>query len=307
MDKPVLLITFNRPEYTRQMLKALKQANVKNLFIFKDGPRPNNEDDFLKSKEIENLIKNIDWDCHIETLFLNNNLGCGYGPFTAISWAFSKVDELIILEDDCIPTVAFFNFCSLLLDKYRNNPKIRHISGRSPLTGHTVFSTYDFIYTQYAPTWGWATWKRVWENFDLQMRELQNFFNTGGYSNQFSSSKEASFFNRRYRKVLKNTKAVFHIWDYQYGLHSRSNDSLAIVPSKNLISYIGIEGTHPVSYNSSYTLLQATEEFSPQKHPDTIKLIDSYEKEYFDTFVNIEPGFLRKCWRVLKHRILRIK
>ena len=67
METPVLLITFNRPEYTKIMLEALKAANVKNLYIFKDGPRPYNENDKIKSKEIEELINNIDWECNITT------------------------------------------------------------------------------------------------------------------------------------------------------------------------------------------------------------------------------------------------
>ena len=61
MDKPVLLITFNRPAYTRIVLEALKKAGVKNLYVFKDGPRPFNEEDKKLSKEIEKLINEIDW------------------------------------------------------------------------------------------------------------------------------------------------------------------------------------------------------------------------------------------------------
>ena len=61
MKTPVLLITFNRPKYTKEVLAALKTANVKNLYVFKDGPRPFNNDDKVNSKEIENLdlIKQI--------------------------------------------------------------------------------------------------------------------------------------------------------------------------------------------------------------------------------------------------------
>ena len=196
METPVLLITFNRPEYTKTMLDALKDANVKNLFIFKDGPRPYNEKDKIKSKDIEDLISNIDWECNVTTNYMNNNLGCGLGPYSAISWAFQYVERLIILEDDCIPTKAFFEYCSYLLEKFKDSDRIRHISGRNIYSEHHVFNKYDYIFTQYAPTLGWATWKKVWDNFSLNEQfTIIPFFKQGGFTNQFASQEESKFFS----------------------------------------------------------------------------------------------------------------
>ena len=73
--------------------------------------------------------KKIDWPCEVKTLFHKENLGCGLGPLTAINWFFENVEEGIILEDDCVPDQSFFYFCQELLEYYRNNKKIMHISG----------------------------------------------------------------------------------------------------------------------------------------------------------------------------------
>ncbi|WP_165154731.1 hypothetical protein [Parabacteroides sp. ZJ-118] len=307
MDTPVLLITFNRPDYTVRMLDALKRCKVSNLYVFKDGPRPNSQSDKDASKEIENLVNAIDWDCNVNKLFLNNNLGCGYGPYTAISWAFGLVDELIILEDDCIPTEAFFLFCAEMLHKYRENKNVRHISGRSHLTGHKCFEKADYIFTQYAPTWGWATWKRTWDGFDMQMRELKNFFETGGYSNQFASEEEVKFFNKRYKNTIADTSMVFHVWDFQYGLHSRANNSLAIVPAKNLIQYIGVEGTHPATEESSYVTLTVDEGFKANRHPSKIEIDLRYERDHFKSFVSPNVNFLQKIKLIVLQRLQRYK
>lgn len=303
MKTPVLLITFNRPDYTKQMIEALRAAEVENLYVFKDGPRPNNQNDLVASKEIEKLIKAIDWECNVKTLFLNNNLGCGYGPYTAISWAFGSEEELIILEDDCIPTKPFFSFCTEMLERYKDNKSVRHISGRSYLPDHHAFKNSDYIFSQYAPTWGWATWKRVWTNFDMQMRELTPFFKDGGYSNQFATAEEATFFNKRYRATRKDKSIVYHIWDFQYGLHSRANDSLAIVPSKNLIHYIGVEGTHPVGVNSSHTQMNVDNEFKVIEHPKTVKFNEDYEYEYYKKFINPDVSLYKKIGRWIKKQM----
>jgi len=302
MKTPVLLITFNRPEYTAKMVKALKKAKIENLYVFKDGPRPNNESDIIASRRIEDIISAIDWDCDVKTLYLNNNLGCGYGPYTAISWIFGIEDEAIILEDDCIPTEAFFDFCIRMLEKYRDNPKVRHISGRSPYQEHEIFTDYDYIFSQYAPTIGWATWKRTWKNFDLQMRNLYEFFETGGFSNQFSSKDEVVFFNKRFASTLKDHNAVFHIWDYHYGLHSRINGSLGIVPSHNLINYIGVEGTHPTTEDSEIVQLKSHNDFIGNKCPTEISFINAYDTKYFKRFIQGET----RIWKRVINKIYRL-
>ena len=208
METPVLLITFNRPQYLSQVLKALKLANVSNLYVFKDGPRPNNSEDIEKGKEIECLIDAIDWPCKVVKNFMNNNLGCGWGPYSAISWAFQYVDRLIILEDDCVPSTAFFPYCEYLLEKYSEDNRVRHISGFCEFEGNPAFSTFDYIFTQYAHTWGWATWKRVWNNMDMQERLIIPFFRNGGFTDQFATKEENRFFTGIH---LQDHKKLFAI------------------------------------------------------------------------------------------------
>lgn len=304
METPVLLITFNRPEYTKIMINALKEANVKNLYVFKDGPRPYNQDDIRKSKEIEVIIKNIDWECNVTTNYMNNNLGCGWGPYSAISWAFQFVDRLIILEDDCIPTKAFFEYCTYLLEKYKDSDKVRHISGRNMYMEHPIFNKYDYIFTQYAPTLGWATWKKVWDNFSLhEQHEIKPFFKKGGFTNQFSSKQERDFFNNWYHRRPSPVHESLHSWDYQFSVHSRINGALAINPAKNLIKYIGIEGTH--NSNSIHFEMGVCEDYKINKEPEKIGFIPEFEKDYFNKFNKTSLKYRINSFIIkLKHKLL---
>lgn len=280
METPVLLITFNRPQYTKEVLAALKTANVKNLYVFKDGPRPFNNDDKTNSKEIEKLISNIDWECNVTTNYMNNNLGCGWGPYSAISWAFQYVDRLIILEDDCVPTKSFFEYCTYLLEKYKDEPKVQRLSGRCLYSEHNVFKKYDYIFTQYAPTLGWATWKRVWDNFSLNEKfEIKPFFEQGGYTNQYSSKEENKFNNDLYYNRRAPLKDMLHAWDYQFAVHSRISGALSICPSKNLIQYIGFEGTH-ISDKIHFEI-KAIEDYTIKNEPTEICMISEFEKYAF--------------------------
>lgn len=276
---PVLLITFNRPSCVARMVDALRKARVKELYVFKDGPRPLNKEDKTLGEEIRSIISSIDWPCHVVTNYMNNNLGCGYGPFTAISWAFQYTDRLIILEDDCVPTKAFFDFCNYLLEKYKDDSRVRHISGYSQFEDAEVFKKYDYVFTQYAPTWGWATWKRVWNDCDMQERLIKPFFNNGGFTNQYSTSEESTYFNHYYWNRVSPLLELTHSWDYQYAVHSKMNGALSIVPAKNLIHYIGDIGTHSSGNNSLE--IPVSETFKVIREPKTIEMVLDYEQLFF--------------------------
>lgn len=306
MKTPVLLITFNRPHYTAEMLKALKDAEVENLYIFKDGPRPDNLDDYKASIEIENLVATIDWPCNVKTLYMTNNLGCGYGPYTAISWVFNHEDTLIILEDDCVPTRTFFQFCSDMLSRYANDQRVSVVSGRCQLYDATAFAGKDYIFTQFAPTWGWATWKRVWKGFDIQMRNVKAFFDSGGFTIQFGTKKECQYMNRRFKKDYADSKLLTHVWDNQFGYHSRINGALRIMPAKNLIQYIGIEGTHSGDGTADMMAFSASEDFKAVRHPQDVELDKQYDSLYFNRFINSPLTLSERILASLKYRLKRI-
>lgn len=281
---PVLLITFNRPEYVREVIEALRKSAIPILYVFKDGPRPGNKLDYEAAIAIEKLIDSIDWPCDVKTNYMNNNLGCGYGPYSAISWAFQYTDRLIILEDDCVPTTSFFSYCNYLLEKFKDDDRVRHISGFSPISGIGAFEKYDYIFTQYAHTWGWATWKRVWNNMDMQMRSARQFFDKGGFKGHFLTPAEDSFFNKIYWSREPAVKESLHSWDYQYAIHSKMNGALSIVPAKNLINNIGAEGTHATGFMPHF---ESYEDFEINREPETIEMDAEYENANFKKESNL--------------------
>ena len=303
MDVPVLLICYNRPDYVSQMIDAFRECQVSDLFVFKDGPRPDNADDEQASRLIEKLIEQIDWDCKVVTNYMHNNLGCGYGPFSAISWAFQYTEELIILEDDCVPTKSFFEFCENMLERYRNDVSVSLISGFSRLQESSLFKGYDYIFSQYGPTLGWATWKRTWSGFDMQLRNLQDFFEHGGFNKQFSTYTEARLFNKRYQDFLHDPNLYKHSWDIQFGLYSRINGALRVIPSKSLIKYIGYDGTHYSQKNSESDIftIQPVADFSFKNFPAVVESIRDYDQIYFEKYVYTETRLIYKVINKIKH------
>jgi hypothetical protein len=300
---PVLLITFNRPDTTNKVFEQIKRAKVKKLYIANDAPREGNKNDEIARQEIEKLSKEVDWDCELHTLFQDKNLGCGWGPVTAISWAFENEDKLIILEDDCVPSQPFFDFANYCLNKYKDETRVSLISGRSHHAGHSVFKDTDYIFTHYGHTWGWATWKRVWSNFDMELKDVPIFLKAGGALNVLSSVREGDFYNNMILKKYNDKSLHTHVWDFQFGFSIIKNNGLCIVPAKILIENIVHIGTHSNKINKSHTL-KSSNEFMINKEPKLLMTNVRYEKFHFDSHIRRiwgrAPIYKRFLIRLLK-------
>ena len=102
-DTPILFCNFNRLNLTKQVLASIRDQRPKTLFLSCDGPRADHPDDVANVSAVRAVLKNVDWPCDVYTRFPDENLGCKRAISSAIDWAFDHTEELIILEDDCLP------------------------------------------------------------------------------------------------------------------------------------------------------------------------------------------------------------
>jgi hypothetical protein len=296
-EAPVLLITFNRYKYTYEVLEKIRRAKIKKLYLFNDGPRKNNNIDVMEREKIKNIIGDIDWDCEVNTYFAKENLGCGKGPFSAISWAFKNEEKLIILEDDCVPAISFFNYCDTLLNKYDDDERIWLISGSNFMENYQYKADYHI--TRHAHTLGWGTWKRCWMQIDLKMNKFPSFINKGGFKNVFFSKYEYKIYNYRYQNFFSRKINIDNVWDYQFSFSRHINNGLAIIPRKNLIKNIGITGTHNKK-RKSFHFRTIDENFYINYHPDDFLLDRKYEKKYAKYYLKM--NFKTKIKSIIKNK-----
>lgn len=296
---PVLLITFNRPNLALRVMHSVRKYKPDRIYIASDGPRTHvvGEQE-LVAKTRESVLKSIDWDCEVKTLFRENNIGCGPGPATAISWLFKHEAKGIILEDDCIPQPEFFEYCDHLLDKYEDNPRVWLISGRSAHRRDRFFQNSDYIFSTFPETWGWATWKRTWDKFDITMSDWPGFYQLGGYRNVQFSKLAAFYLNTQYKMLYKRGDLMSHVWDYQFSFNMNANGGLGIIPSKNLIENVGYEGTH-FSGITKAQKLKSEVGFTINKEPKVVVVNREYDVHTFYCMmyiksINVITRFVRK-------------
>ena len=132
------------------------------MILAQDGPR--NSSDIAGVEACRKIVENIDWDCNVIKNYSEVNLGCGMRPKSAIDFAFKQFEQIIILEDDCIPASTFFPYCEELLEKYKDDDRIAYISGLNHFETWDC-GNYDYFFSRAAAIWGWATWRKKWCRF----------------------------------------------------------------------------------------------------------------------------------------------
>ncbi|MGX5688871.1 nucleotide-diphospho-sugar transferase [Arcticibacter tournemirensis] len=264
-SSPVLFIVFNRPDTTKLVFEKIREAKPPRLYIAADAARPGRPDERRLCDEARSIIHGVDWPCQVETLFQEDNLGCKYGVSTAITWFFCKEEEGIILEDDCLPSNDFFRFCDTLLIKYRYDTRISQIAGCNFQQGKRR-GNKSYYFSSNIEVWGWASWKRVWNDYDPELKRFAEEEVREQLSKLFDEKLLVESFTQLFRD-LKNNK--IDTWDYQFKLINFFNNGLCIIPNANLITNIGFrsDATHTVSADDPYSNIPTEALSDPITHP----------------------------------------
>ncbi len=231
----VLFIIFNRPDTTARVFEEIKLARPPRLYIAADGPRASRAGEELLCKQARHIATQINWDCDVKTLFNDANAGCKNAVAGAITWFFENEEEGIILEDDCLPDNSFFRFCDVLLSRYRQDERVKHIAGGNFQHGKK-WGDASYYFSSLTHIWGWASWRRVWKDYD---KELSKYT-----ANDVVKTLTALYNDEEITTDwVNNFKAVkaheVDTWDYQLIFTNFFNNGLCIIPNVNLISNIG--------------------------------------------------------------------
>lgn len=306
----VLFLIFNRPDTTKQVFEAIRQARPAKLFVAADGPRSNRPEESDACRQARAVVNQVDWDCKVHTLFRENNLGCKAAVSSAISWFFDHVEEGIILEDDCLPDQSFFSFCRELLEKYRHDSRVMHIAGHNFQFGRPV-GTGSYYFSQLCHIWGWASWRRVWASYDPDMRDLPEFSSQGAFDRVFRSQDMRTYYSFVFDQVYRGR---INTWDHQLAYTILKNNGLCIIPNVNLVENIGFtSGTHTsldqfsffkkLAVRNLYRKLMSNRKQAvnlPLVHPDFMVTAYDADRRYFRDIVYF--FFMRLYIAYLKRR-----
>lgn len=292
---PVLFLIQRRLEESRRVMEALRLARPAVLLVAADGPA---EDP--RCEEVRKAVMNgIDWPCKVSTRFLDERQGCRTAVSSALDWAFSLHEQLIILEDDCLPHPDFFAFCEAMLHRFMETPEVMQVCGSNLTSLRPADQSYYF--SRFGPIWGWASWRRAWQAYDVEMNSWDRMRHSGRLGQLCPEPFEAGW----RREVLDSVhQRQVDTWDYQWAYAKLCCGGLNIVPAVNLVSNIGFgpDATHTLNAADPRAALATHGLTFPLQHAGSITPWQQADRAYLHHVVGLPP----KTWSIRGiRRILR--
>tara|TARA_A100000164_G_scaffold373316_1_gene404287 strand:- start:87 stop:1073 length:987 start_codon:yes stop_codon:yes gene_type:complete len=268
MNIPVLLILYKRPDTTTYVINSLKNVKAKLIYIVINKPPSNqNYQDYNNYKKVLKLVNEIDWGCKLVIKKRKKHFSSYDSVKSSVEWFFKNEKEGIVLEDDTVPNKSFFIICKKLLKKYRNNKRIAQISGTS-FKNLSKIINHSYFFSNYAPTWGYATWRRSINDYDEKMKDwpklrkkksLLKINNSEGFLYYWTK-----IFDNQYKNRSKH-------WDERWLYSNWKNNKLSIIPKKNLVKNIGFGATATHTKTEEWFSNLETHEIKyKNKHPKKI-------------------------------------
>ena len=284
LNTPITFCIFNRPDVTARVFNEIARQQPKHLLVIGDGPRPDHPTDPEQIARSRQILDRIDWPCDLRTCFTDENMGCGKRMGTGLTWAFDQFEELIILEDDCLPHPSFFSFCETLLDRFRNEPQVMMISGNHfQPTPHTRQSYY---FSHWPHIWGWASWRDCWQEFNAVQPPKNELELTTILSKVLNQDDEII----RWTSIMRDFfDGRIDTWDFLWTYAIWNRQGLAVLPSQNLVSNLGFghDATHTLDQNSPLAAL-ATHDIGTLHHPSTIARDGIADRWTFENIMQLE-------------------
>jgi hypothetical protein len=302
---PVAFLIFNRPDKTARVFAEIARARPPKLLVVADGPRENRAGEREACLATRAIIERVDWPCEVLTNYAESNLGCKARVSSGLDWVFNQVEEAIILEDDCLPHPTFFPFCEELLERYRTDERVAMICGTSFQKNRS--SNYSYYFSRHTTVWGWASWRRVWQHYDVEMKLWPELRQTSWLSDLLVNRVAVRYWRGIFDMMYEAEVERSNTWDYQLFFSWWVRYSLAVTPNVNLVSNLGFgEGaTHTREALKTMAEIPVEAIELPLRHPPYIHL----ERKVDDhAFRHICPWIIENqnlYWR-LRHRFTNL-
>ena len=302
-DTAILLFVFNRPSHAKTILENLRSHQSlfdSPILIFSDGPRKQVSED----QDLVSRVRKVCYECAsnsgVEIIERDSNLGLARNIVEGVQHAFTKHDRVIVLEDDLILSEDFFPFMYEMLDRFADSPNVFQISGYMcpasiQLPGVGLFRVPG--------SWGWATWRRAWENYSHDVGHLISSigenrideFNVEGTYDHFAT-------------LLENRDGMRDTWAVRWYASAFLSGGFTVYPSSTLVENAGYDGsgTNCGVGNQISSIAGVHQEASWRNAPcgdaeesrEFLEAFQSFYRALQDSWVP-KPSF----WEKLRHRL----
>jgi len=171
-----------------------------------------------------------------------------------------------------------YTFVNDLLIKYKDDERIGHINLSNFNPNYTKDYNNSYFFSSHVKVWGFATWRRMWETYNISMPEW-SYVDQNKLLNKFcSNSNEKRGIKKMFDLHCNNDDPW--TWDYQWLFNCWNRDTLSITPSKNLCLDIGFEREDSSHNKGENPFTNPIELMNfPLMHPSELKRNINFDKE----------------------------
>lgn len=231
------VISFNRPQYLKQVIQSLKRQSVEaEYYLFQDGVRNR------FSRKITTPSELVDQSIALfdigEVFAEKENIGNAHNQLRAIDYLSEKYENFLIVEDDAVLGRDYLKVCSILSNQFKHKDLFSVNGGFRRIGSHQGKAFYTN--TQDSPSTHWFG-----EFYSAtQWNELRPF-----YMQYFDLVKSVDY---RLRPTLK-IKKLFHSNGFMIPQSSQDagRDFALFLAHKRRLTlevnrgfYIGAQGMH---------------------------------------------------------------
>lgn len=241
-DAAVLLIAFGRPEYARKTFEAIKASKPSKFYFYTNAGRKDYPEECKRNEMVKALAKEVDWPCEFKTWFRTEPVGVLDSIRLAIDWIFENEEKAIVMEEDCVGSLAWFAFANEMLKKYQDNERIWMIGGSNYAEDYNPHG-YSYHISRNFFINGWASWRDRWKKIDWNHLNLLSIMEEGVIDSYYTTSRQRA----HHRNSIKQNAATIDknkCWDFVFWYTAVSNYAFCITPSYHLVQNIGVEGVH---------------------------------------------------------------
>jgi hypothetical protein len=94
----------------------------------------------------------------------------------------------------------------------------------------------SYYFSNFAHIWGWATWRRAWQEYDLEMRTYPEFKKNNHIAKIFKNKRIQKYWLNLFDNLYAGKVDT---WDGQWVYSIYDKGGVVILPNVNLISNIG--------------------------------------------------------------------
>lgn len=239
---PITLFVYNRPEHTLRTLEALAKNDLAEqsvLYIYSDGPKKDaSVQDLSAINATREVLRQKKWCKEVEIYESDINYGLADSIVKGVSEVVQKHGKIIVLEDDIVTSPGFLKYMNDALTLYENEERVMHISGYFPpvMNPHELPNT--FFYNQ-TSCWGWATWNRAWQHFNLSAKDLLAKIKNNSLEYSFNLDNTYPFIDH----LEKNANGTMKTWAIKWYASVFIKKGLCLHPNLSLVRNEGFDGS----------------------------------------------------------------